>query len=54
LIRPSGADGWQVSTSPILLLALFKASMAIFDDAGGIDTLRKKRCFNGLFGVFNQ
>jgi len=37
-----GADGWQVSTSPILLLALFKASMAIFDDAGGIDTLRTK------------
>jgi kynureninase len=37
-----GADGWQVSTSPILLLALFKASMAIFDDAGGIDALREK------------
>lgn len=37
-----GADGWQVSTSPILLLALFKASMAIFDDAGGIDIIRKK------------
>ncbi|WDF80565.1 kynureninase [Mucilaginibacter sp. KACC 22773] len=38
----SGADGWQVSTSPIILLALFKASMAIFDDAGYIDNLRKK------------
>jgi kynureninase len=37
-----GADGWQVSTSPILLLALFKASMAIFDDAGSIDILRAK------------
>lgn len=37
-----GADGWQVSTSPILLLALFKASMAIFDNVGGIDTLRAK------------
>jgi kynureninase len=37
-----GADGWQVSTSPILLMALFKASMAIFDDAGGIDALRVK------------
>ena len=37
-----GADGWQVSTSPILLLALFKASMVIFDNAGGIDTLRAK------------
>jgi kynureninase len=37
-----GADGWQVSTSPILLLALFKASMGIFDDAGGINMLREK------------
>ncbi|WP_426587731.1 kynureninase [Mucilaginibacter sp. R-33] len=37
-----GAAGWQVSTSPILLLALFKASMAIFNDAGGLDTLRQK------------
>jgi len=38
----AGAAGWQVSTSPIPLLALFKASMAIFDDAGGLDTLRQK------------
>ncbi|MGF7075951.1 kynureninase [Mucilaginibacter sp. 3215] len=37
-----GAAGWQVSTSPIPLLALFKASMAIFNDAGGLDTLRQK------------
>ncbi|WP_183559382.1 kynureninase [Mucilaginibacter sp. SP1R1] len=37
-----GAAGWQVSTSPILLMALFKASMVIFDDTGGIDTLRAK------------
>lgn len=37
-----GAAGWQVSTSPILLLALFKASMAIFDDVGGLDALREK------------
>jgi kynureninase len=38
----AGAAGWQVSTSPILLLALFKASMALFDDAGGLDILRQK------------
>jgi kynureninase len=37
-----GADGWQVSTSPILLLALFKASMAIFDSVGGVDILQVK------------
>ena len=37
-----GADGWQVSTSPILLLALFKASMAIFDDVGDMNIIREK------------
>lgn len=37
-----GADGWQVSTSPVLLLALFKASMVIFDDAGDMDIIREK------------
>jgi kynureninase len=50
----AGAAGWQVSTSPILLLALFKASMALFDDAGGYRyTPAEKRSFNGLFRVFN-
>jgi kynureninase len=37
-----GAEGWQVSTSPILLLALHKASLDVFNKAGGIDELRKK------------
>lgn len=37
-----GAAGWQVGTSPIPLLALFKASMVVFDDAGGLDSLRQK------------
>jgi kynureninase len=37
-----GANGWQVSTAPILLLALFKASMAIFDAVVDISTLREK------------
>lgn len=37
-----GAGGWQVSTSPILLLALFKASMAIFDDVGDMGIIRQK------------
>jgi len=54
-----GAAGWQVSTSPILLLALFKASMAIFDDAGGLDTLREKSvrltgCLEFLIREINQ
>ncbi|RYY36931.1 MAG: kynureninase [Sphingobacteriaceae bacterium] len=37
-----GAKGWQVSTSPILLLALNKAALGIFTAAGGIDILREK------------
>jgi kynureninase len=37
-----GADGWQVSTSPILLLALHKAALSVFKDAGGIRVLREK------------
>jgi kynureninase len=41
----AGAAGWQLSTSPIPLLALFKASMAIFDSAGGLDTLRQKSLY---------
>ncbi|MDR6943415.1 kynureninase [Mucilaginibacter pocheonensis] len=53
----AGADGWQVSTSPILLLALFKASMAIFDNAGGINLRAKSMALTGymefLINEFN-
>ena len=37
-----GAAGWQVSTSPIMLLALHKAALDIFEQAGGITKLRAK------------
>jgi kynureninase len=37
-----GAEGWQVSTSPILLMAVHKAALAVFDKAGGIGILRQK------------
>ncbi|MES2734280.1 MAG: kynureninase [Bacteroidota bacterium] len=36
-----GADGWQLSNSPILLMAVHKASLDIFDEAG-MANLRKK------------
>jgi kynureninase len=38
----TGADGWQVSTSPILLLSVHKAALDLFDEAGGMAPLRNK------------
>ena len=37
-----GAEGWQVSTSPILLMAVHKAALDIFLKAGGLAKLRQK------------
>jgi len=37
-----GAAAWQVSTSPAMLLALHKASLEIFEEAGGVAPLRAK------------
>ena len=37
-----GAEGWQVSTSPILLMALHKAALNIFERAGSVTALRQK------------
>jgi kynureninase len=36
------ADGWQISNPPIFSMAPLRASLAIFDEAGGIDPLRTK------------
>ncbi len=41
-VPAQGAEGWQVSTSPILLMAVHKAALDIFEKAGGLDKLRKK------------
>jgi len=36
------ADGWQVSNPPILAMAPLRASLAIFDEVGGMEPLREK------------
>jgi kynureninase len=54
-----GAEGWQVSTSPILLMAVHKAALDIFEQAGGVAKLRKKSVLltgylEYMIGLINQ
>ena len=41
-IPVASADGWQVSNPPIFSMAPLRASLSIFDEAGGIKALRAK------------
>jgi kynureninase len=41
-IPVASADGWQISNPPILSMAPLLASLAVFDEAGGMKTLREK------------
>ncbi|HWD88166.1 MAG TPA: kynureninase [Mucilaginibacter sp.] len=41
-VPATGAEGWQVSTSPILLMAVHKAALDIFEEVGGLEKLRRK------------
>lgn len=37
-----GAEGWQLSCSPVLLMAAHKAALRVFEQAGGIENIRIK------------
>ena len=41
-IPVASADAWQVSNPPIFSMAPLRASLSIFDDAGGVKRLREK------------
>jgi kynureninase len=41
-IPVASADGWQISNPPIFSMAPLRASLAIFDEAGGMGALRAK------------
>lgn len=41
-IPVASADGWQISNPPIFSMAPLRASLALFDEAGGMDPLRAK------------
>jgi kynureninase len=41
-IPVASADGWQISNPPIFSMAPLRASLVVFDQAGGIDPLRSK------------
>jgi kynureninase len=41
-VPQKGAQGWQLSCSPVLMMAAHKASLVMFKEAGGIAELRDK------------
>lgn len=55
-VPEAGADGWQVSCTQVMPMALYHASLQLFEKAGFIEPLRdKSKALTGyLFYVINQ
>lgn len=55
-VQEAGADGWQVSCTQVMPMALYHASLQLFEKAGFIDTLRNKSITltSYLFYLINQ
>ena len=55
-VPETGADGWQVSCTQVMPMALYHASLQLFEKAGFIDTLRNKSITltSYLFYIINQ
>ncbi|TKC10236.1 kynureninase [Pedobacter polaris] len=55
-IPEAGADGWQVSCTQVMPMALYHASLQLFEKAGFLDSLRtkSKTLTSYLFYLINQ
>lgn len=55
-VPETGADGWQISCTQVMPMALYHASLTLFEKAGFMDALRKKSktLTSYLFYIINE
>lgn len=55
-VPEAGADGWQISCTQVMPMALYHASLTLFEKAGFMDALRKKSktLTSYLFYIINE